>query len=250
MMNYLLRIITVLLIVGIAISCNSDNAQECFKTAGDSALYDIPVAAFSSIHVGQGIELVIAEGPEQRVTVQTGSNLKEYITATVVDGQLRLKNNVNCNWVRGYNNTTITVTTPTLTQIVTATQWNVRSAGTLHYPQLNILSGIYEETASAIVNLEMDSQNLTIDDNQNLYCIISGHVENLNVNFYAGDARFDGRNLDATNVNVFHRSSNDIIVQATNQVTGTVYATGNLVLVNHPPTINVNTTYTGRVVYE
>lgn len=249
-MKYLLRIITSLLVAGTIISCNSDNTQECFKMAGDSVLYDIPVETFSSIRVGQGIELVIAEGPEQRVTVQTGSNLKEYITATVIDGQLQLKNNVNCNWVRGYNNTTITVTTPTLTQIVTATQWNVRSAGTLHYPQLNILSGIYEETASAIVNLEMDSQNLTIDDNQNLYCIISGHVENLNVNFYAGDARFDGRNLDATNVKVFHRSSNDIIVQASNQVTGTVYATGNLVLVNHPPTVNVNTTYTGRVVYE
>lgn len=249
-MNYLLRIVTVLLIVGMAISCNSDNAQECFKTAGDSVLYNIPITEFSSIHVGQGIELVIAEGTEQSVTVQTGSNLKEYITAMVVNGQLQLKNKVNCNWVRSYNNTTITVTTPVLTQIVTATQWNVRSAGVLHYPQLNILSGIYEESASATVNLELDSQNMTIDDNQNLYCIISGHVENLNVNFYAGDARFDGRNLEATNVNVFHRSSNDIIVQATNQVTGTVYATGNLVLVNHPSTVNVNTTYTGRVVYE
>ncbi len=249
-MNYLLRILLVLLVVGTSVSCNSDNAQECFKTAGDSVLYNIPVSAFSSIRVGQGIELVIAEGTEQSVTVQTGSNLKEYITATVVDGQLQLKNNVNCNWVRNYNNTTITVTTPVLTQIVTATQWNVRSAGTLHFPQLNVLSGIYEETASATVNLDIDSQNLTIDDNQNLYCIISGHVENLNVNFYAGDARFDGRNLETSNVNVFQRSSNDIIVQAGNQVTGTVYATGNLVLVNHPPTVNVNTTYTGRVVYE
>ncbi len=249
-MNCLLRIVAVLTIVGMTISCNSYNAQECFKTAGDSVLYNIPVSEFSSIRVGQGIELVIAEGTEQSVTVQTGSNIKEYITATVVDGELQLKNDVNCNWVRNYNNTTITVTTPVLTQIVTATQWNVRSAGVLHFPQLSILSGIFEESSSATVNLEMDNQNLTIEDNQNLYCIITGHVENLNVNFYAGDARFDGRNLDATNVKVFHRSSNDIIVKATNEVTGTVYATGNLVFVNHPPTVNVSTTYTGRVVYE
>lgn len=250
MMNYTLRILLLFFAAGLALSCNSDNAQECFRSMGDTVNYTIAVPEFSSINVSPGIELVIAEGDIQSVSVQTGANLKEYITAEVIDGKLYLTNANNCNWVRKYNSTTITVTTPNLSQIYTATQFTVRSAGTLHFPDLSIQSGIFNETASALVSLEVDCNNLTIEDNQNLDCFITGSVENLSVNFYSGDARFDGTGLDATNVKVFHRSSNDIMVQASQQVTGTLYSTGNLVLLNHPPVVEVDRKYTGKIVYE
>lgn len=243
-------IIIACLFIGIAMSCNSDGAQECFRSMGDTVNYTIAVPGFSSINVSPGIELVIAEGDTQSVSVQTGANLKEYITAEVIDGKLYLKNTNNCNWVRQYNSTTITVITPQLNQIYSATQFTIRSAGTLHFPDLSIQSGIFSETASGLVSLDVDCNNLTIEDNQNLDCLITGSVENLIVSFYAGDARFDGTGLDAANVKVFHRSSNDVMVQASQQVTGTLYSTGNLVLLNHPPVVEVDRKYTGKIVYE
>lgn len=249
-MNWLLRTFIFTSLCTMVVSCNSDKAQECFRSAGATVNYEIPVAEFSSLKVGEGIELVIAEGDTQSVMVETGNNLKGYITANVVDGELQLTNSLSCNWVRNYNTTTITVTTPNLSKIYTATQWNIRSANTLHFENLEIKSGRYSQTASATINLDVDCNSLMIEDNQNLFCYIRGKVNNINVDFYAGNARFDGSGLTAKNAYVFHRSSNDIRVKASELVKGTVLSTGNLVLLNHPPVVEVNTAYTGKVIYE
>ncbi|MFL9843026.1 head GIN domain-containing protein [Flavobacterium rhizosphaerae] len=230
--------------------CNNDAAPECFTATGTAVNYNMEVPEFTAIHVSAGIELVVVEADEQSLTIATGENIKEYITAEVIDGTLWLTNANNCNWVHIYNTTTITVATPNLEKIFTATQFAVRSQGVLHFPSLSIQSGLISETSSGTVNLNVDSQLFTVEDNQNLYCILSGYVENLTVNFYSGDARFDGTALNSKNVEVFHRSSNDIIVRAENQVTGTINSTGNLVLLNHPPVVDVQQVYTGRVVYE
>lgn len=249
-MNYLLRIVCLFLVVTTGVSCNGDNAPECFKNAGSKTSYAVAVPEFSTLYVSEGVEVVLVQGATQSVIVETGENLEEYISAKVVDGELRLENAVSCNWTRDYNSTTITVTTPTLTKIYSATQFTIRSLGTLTFPSLSIQSGIFAETASGTLELDLDCENFVIEDNQNLHSIITGHVNNLSVNFYAGDARFDGDGLEAENVTIFHRSSNDIKVSANQQVTGTIYSTGNLVLLNHPPVVTVDRKYTGRVVYE
>jgi len=249
-MNYLLRIVTLTLVLITALSCNGDNAPECFRNAGNKTSYAVVVPEFNTLYVSAGVEVVLVQGDTQSVVIETGENLKEYISAEVNNGELRLTNAVSCNWVRDYNTTTITVTTPHLEKIYTATQFTIRSAGTLSFPNLSIQSGIFEETASGTLQLDVDCETLTIEDNQELYSIITGHVDNLNVNFYAGDARFNGTGLIAGNVTIFHRSSNDIFISANQQVTGTLYSTGNLVLLNHPPVVNVERRYTGNVVYE
>lgn len=249
-MNYLLRIATLLLILITAVSCNGDNAPECFRNAGNKTSYEVGVHNFTSMYVSAGIEVVLVQGATQSVVIETGENLKEYISAKVINGELRLENTMSCNWVRDYNTTTITVTTPNLEKIYSATQCTIRSAGTLILPNLLIQSGIFEETASGTLSLDVDCENLTIEDNQNLHCIITGYIDNLSVNFYAGDARFDGTGLESENVQVFHRSSNDIIVRANQQVTGTLYSTGNLVLLNNPPVVTVEQRYTGKVLHQ
>lgn len=246
----ILRILALILVLTTGISCNGDNAPECFRKMGTVVAYELYVPDFTAIHVSAGIELVIVQGDTQSVIVETGEHLKEYITATVTNGTLMLTNANNCNWVNAYKTTTITVTTPLLEKIFTATQFSVRSAGVLKFPSLYVQSGLISETASGTVNLNLDCENFTVEDNQNLYCIINGRINNLSVNFYAGDARFDGTNLTAENVSIFHRSSNDIMVKANQKISGTIYSTGNLVLLNQPPVVDVQRAYTGMVVYE
>ncbi|WP_116786913.1 head GIN domain-containing protein [Flavobacterium psychrotrophum] len=249
-MNYLFRIVILILVFVTVTSCNGDNAPECFRKMGTTVAYELAVPDFTAIHVSAGIELVIVQGDTQSVIVQTGEHLKEYITATVTDSTLMLTNANNCNWVNAYKTTTITVTTPHLEKIFTATQFAVRSAGVLKFPSLYVQSGLISETASGTVTLDLDCENFTVEDNQNLYCIINGRVNNLSVNFYAGDARFDGTNLAVENVSIFHRSSNDIMVKANQKISGEIYSTGNLVLLNQPPVVDVGRVYTGKVVYK
>lgn len=249
-MNFKLRITLLIVLFQVFSACNNDLTPECFKNMGDVINYDVEVADFTSVHVGVGIELVITEGAEQKVTVQTGENIKEYISATVNEGELLLKNDNNCNWVRDYKSTTVYITTPHLERIYSASQFAVKSNGVLTFPSLSLMSGIFSETASGTFELDVNCQYLTVEDNQSTYSVINGSVQNLVVNFYSGDARFDGSGLMAQKLTVFHRSSNDIIANVQQEVTGTLYGTGNLVLKNHPPVVTVNRIYTGQVVYE
>lgn len=248
-MNYQLRI-TMLLLLSILCSCNNDLAPECFTAKGDDITYVAGVEAFSSIHISLGIELVITQGSEQKVTIATGENIKQYLSAEVKNGELWLENANNCNWVHTYKTTTVYVTTPNLDRIYSASQFGVKSDGVLAFPNLSLQSGIFSETASGTFELELDCTNLTIEDNQSAYYVLKGSVENLAVQFYSGDARFEGRSLEVQNLQVFHRSSNDIIAKVQQQVTGTLYSTGNLVLKNHPPVVNVERLYSGRVLYD
>jgi len=231
-------------------SCNNDLTPECFEKMGPVITYDAVVPDFTAINLSVGIELVITEGPEQKVSITTGKNITQYITAKVKDGKLYLTNAVDCNWVRDYKSTTVYVTTPHLEQIYSGSQFAVKSNGVLTFPSLSLQSGIFSETASGTFELNVSCRNLSVDDNQGSYYIINGAVENLSVNFYAGDARFNGDNLIAQKLQVFHRSTNDIIANVQQEVTGTLYSTGNLVLKNHPPVVTVNRIYTGQVVYE
>ena len=245
-----LRLLICLAVVMLYTSCNNENAPECFRKAGKTVVYTVETDDFSTLDVGEGISVVLVEGPEHNVTVETGENLKDNIHVSVTDGKLSLTNSTSCNWVRQYNTTTVTVTAPNITYIFSGTQFNITSAGTLHYPELLIQSGMFRgDTPSAFISLDVVCNHLTVEDNQNLDCFVTGTTENLLVDFYSNNGHFDGTGLAAKNVAFFHRSTNDITVNATETVKGTLFSTGNLVLLNRPPVVEVTQKYTGHVVY-
>lgn len=242
------KIISFLFLIAL-FSCDSENANDCFQTSGTKTTKEITVENFDKINISQGIELIIKEGPETKVTIESGQNLMNGITAEVSNGQLFLRNSNGCNWVRDYNDTKVYVTTPTLLNIYSSSQFGVKSDGILSFPVLTLQSGMFTDTASGTFELEVNCASLTIEDNESSYFKISGNTVNLNVNFYDGNARFEGSDLIANEVFCFQRSSNDIIVNPTAKISGTIYSTGNIVLKNTPPIIEVTQLYQGHLVY-
>lgn len=240
----------VVILAGLTISCSNDAAPDCFKNKGNTVSYEVAVGDFSAINVSAGIEVVINEGSSAKVLIETGENLQGNISAEVVGSELYLKNSTSCNWVRDYNTTTIYVTTPVLTKIYSASQFAVRSQGVLHFPQLTLQSGLFGESASGSFELQLDCDALTVEDNQSSYYLLSGSATNLSVSLYAGDARFDASALTVQKAYIFHRSTNDIILKPQQEVKGTLYSTGNLVLKSQPLLIDVQQLYMGHVVYE
>ncbi len=51
-------------------SCNSEDAGDCFRTAGEMIRREVEVGEFSRILVNENIRLVIREGTEYLVTVE------------------------------------------------------------------------------------------------------------------------------------------------------------------------------------
>ncbi|WDO14249.1 DUF2807 domain-containing protein [Flavobacterium sp. WW92] len=230
-------------------SCDSENASDCFQTSGSPIEKEFSIEDFKKINISEGIELIIKQGTETKVVVRTGENLISGITAEVSNNELFLRNSNGCNWVRDYNTTKVYVTTPTLVNVYSSSQFGVKSDGVLSFPNLSLQSGMFGNTASGTFELEVNCVNLNIEDNKSSYFAISGFTDALNVAFYDGDARFDGSDLRAKEVSFFHRSSNNMIINPINKISGTIYSTGNVVLKNVPPIIEVTQLYQGHLVY-
>ena len=67
--------------------------------------------------------------------------------------------------------------------------------------------------------------------------------------FYFGDGRFYGENLQVEHIKVYQRGSNDMFVYPIQKIEGTIFATGNVVLKNVPPVVDVEEVFRGRLIY-
>jgi len=234
-------------------SCNSENAGDCFRTSGSIIQQEVALDVFDKILVNRDIELIIEEGITQKVVIETGENLLNDVEAVVVDDKLILTDNNTCNYVRDYGITKVYVTSPSITEIRSSTQYDISSNGVLTYPNLTILSEDFNAPDTFSVGnfyLQIDNLSFNVVFNNLSNCYVSGMTNNLNVTFASGLSRFEGRNLLAQKVSVWNRSSNDMIIHPGQEITGKISGTGNVICVNHPPIVNVEEQYKGRLIFE
>ena len=246
-MKKLLYIVLFILIF----SCNSEDANDCLQTAGDTVIEVRTVNPFSKILVNEGVEMIIKEGSEYEVEVESGKNLMNDIKVEVIDNRLILTDNNSCNHFRKYNTTKIYVTAPNITEIRSSTQFDIRSENVLTYANLSIISEDYNSPDTQTVGdfyLEINNEALNVVFNNLSNCFVSGNVNNLSVKYFSGNGRFEGQNLIATNVNIYHRGSNDIIVHPIENLTGNLFGTGNLISVNQPETVEVTQHFKGKLI--
>lgn len=243
------KYIYIVFVVFIAFGCSV--TEDCFKKTGDFVLQTIEVADFDKIIVEKGVSLVIKEGPEYLVQVSTGENLLEDIDVEVEDGILKIKDQSQCNLSRDYGQTTVYITTPTLIEIYSFTEKDIVSDGVLTFPILRLIT-LEENTVAGTgdFRLKMQSGQLVVETNTLAGYIIEGEVQELLVNFYAGDGKFEGANLHANTIKVFQRSSNDLILYPIESIEGDIYGLGNVILKNNPATVQVTEHYTGKLIIE
>ncbi len=238
-----------LIILFALISCNSEKAPDCFMAAGSVVTNEITVSDFNRIDVGEGIEVILKQGDETKIVLETGANLVSAVSVSVSENKLFLRNSNGCSWFRDKDITKVYVTMPDLKGIYSASQFNVRSEGILRFDDFTVQSGMYSDTASGIFDLQVDCINLVIEDNQASLYRISGKTTNLHIAFYSGAERFEGQNLIAQHITLFQRSTNDIIVNPQQDIRGNIYSTGNVVLKNKPAIEEITQHYTGKVIY-
>lgn len=242
------------LIATVLLSCNGKNVPDCFQNSGAIVQKEFTVDIFTEITVFERVQLILKEAPEQKVMVETGEYLMDEIVVEVENGQLILKDDNGCNLIRDYGLTKIYVSAPNITSIRSSTGLPILSDGVLNYPNLALLSedfgaeGVYHTVGD--FRLEVNCTNLTVTNNNLSHMFLNGKVENLTIGFYSGNSRFEGRNLIAQNITIFQRSSNDMILNPQLSLKGDIRSTGNVILVNEPPVVDVQTYYTGRLIIE
>jgi hypothetical protein len=236
------------------ISCNGDNVPDCFQNAGEMVRRPVDVSEFSTITVFENLNVVLKQGDEQRVEVETGEYLFNDVSAVVEDNRLVLRNENSCNYVRDYGFTTVYITSPNITEIRSSTGLLISSDGVLNYPSLTLLAESYSnpetETTDGSFDLNLNSTTIRITVNGIAYFKLQGNTDNFNVNVAAGDSRIEAGELVSENVTVNHRGSNDVFVNPQQRLGGVIRGTGNIISVNTPPEVDVEELFTGRLIFE
>ncbi|SHH00841.1 head GIN domain-containing protein [Winogradskyella jejuensis] len=235
----------------ILFACNSESVSDCFQTAGNIIQEEVTVSNFERILVNRDIELIIKEGP-QNVVIETGDNLINDVTAEVIGNQLILTDNNSCNYVRDFGITKIYVTAPNLNEIRCSTQFEIKSEGILSFDNLDLVSEDFFDSNSFPIGdfrLELDVEDLQITSNNISFFYLSGNAENVNINFVGGNGRFEGENLIAQNITIFHRGTNDMLVNPQQSLTGQILSTGNVISFTQPPMVDVQEVFNGRLIF-
>ena len=242
--------------VVLATSCGI--SEDCFKGNGNQVTQTFPLENFTKIKVYDGVGLVIKEGGNYEVKVITSDNILDNLEVKLEGSMLVIKDNSTCNIARDYGQTKVYVTVPdgTLLPIIPElelhckTEQNIESQGVLHSPIIRLFSiDVSDGAGTGDFHLEIENGQLVIENNNVSNFYITGHCNEMLLNFYFGNSRFYGQNLHTELIKIYHRGSNDIFVYPVQKIEGTIFATGNVILKNVPPIINVDEVFTGRVIY-
>lgn len=235
-------------------SCNSEDAPDCLKNEGKIVRDQVSVPEFDQITVFENIELILIQGPEQKVEIETGEFLREKVSAVVENGRLVLRNDNGCNLFREYGITRIFVTTPDLKEIRSSTGFPIRSNGALSFSEITLLSESFldpeAETTDGSFDLEFNTQSVRVVSNGIAYFRLRGTTENLNINIAAGDSRVEAESLIAQNVTINHRGSNDIMINPQRSLQGLISGTGDVISFNRPDVVDIEVIFRGRLIFE
>lgn len=234
-------------------SCNSENAPDCFQNEGDIVRIEVEVPEFNTITVFEQLNLVLIQGDEQRVEIESGEFLLNEISAEVEAGRLVLRNENGCNLFREFGISTVYVTSPNITEVRSSTGLLILSEGPLNYPSLTLVSESFNnpeaETTDGSFDLELNNERVNIIANGIAFFQLRGQTNLLSINIPAGDSRIEAANLLATNVTVNHRGTNDALVNPQQRISGVIRGLGDVICSNRPPEIEVEELFDGRLIF-
>jgi len=236
----------------IIINLSNCNPKDCFDSTGDIIQTEINLDTFDKIEVGNEVTLILKQGNNQKVIIETGENIINDVTVEVIDGKLYIKDESSCNLTRDYAVTKVFVTSPNIKVIRSDTSRDIMSDGILNYNDLTLISEDFTQNSLNIgdFNIKINTQTLKIVSNGNSLFNISGNTNNLTVGFYSGSSRFTGDKLISNYINIIQKSSNDILVFPIIKLEGDIFSIGDVISFNTPEIIQIEEHGLGKLIFE
>lgn len=234
-------------------SCNSENAPDCFQNAGELTRIQIELPEFSSITVFENLNVVLKQGEEQIIEIESGEFLINDISADVEGDRLLLTNENGCNIFREYGISTVYITTPNLTEVRSSTGGLISSEGPLNFPDFSLVSESFintdSETTDGSFDLELNNERVSIVVNGIAYFKLRGTTTSFSITVAAGDSRIEAEDLQASRVELNHRGSNDILVNPQERISGVIRGYGDVISINRPDEVDVDEIFNGRLIF-
>ncbi len=231
-----LRFFAYLFVIVLACSCKKDGMMDCFKSNGKASTETRYPGSFSAIKVYDKIDVVICQGPECKVVLAAGSHVIKNILTEVKDGELQIKNNNSCNFVRGYKKKTrLTITVPLLSQLRHMGVGEIKFEGNFTQDSLSIMA---ESSGDIRLNGTFNSLRIASNGNGDIY--LAGSCRQLNA-YMKGTNYLYARDL-AIGHSVFVEtlSVGDCYINAASAaiLNSHIWRSGNVYYRGNPPSIN------------
>jgi hypothetical protein len=119
-------------------SCNKEKTN-CFKSTGKEIKIIREISPFSKLNIYDKINVVLVNDNRNYLEITGGENILDGIYTEVNEGELTIKNNNTCNFLRSFKkNITVTVHFTTLNKIEYFGAGMITNTDTLVLPELEI----------------------------------------------------------------------------------------------------------------
>ena len=245
--------IVLLVFLWLLLGCAPSELDSCFTPAGDTVMKEVVVDTFSQLRFENDVKLFIEQGPEYSVRLEGGERLLDEVSVNVTDDLLVIKYKNTCDLVGEVNSVTAYVTTPNLEKLRNSSIYAARSIGRLNFPNLilesNTSGGVEGGHKSGDFYLEVQSEDLRIEANGQSVFYIEGYTRRAAISFADELPRFEGPELVIDSLSLFHRSANQMIVRPNIYMKGRIVATGDVIALQRPATVEVTEEFSGRLIF-
>jgi hypothetical protein len=225
-------------------SCSKEGGK-CVSSSGTVIMQDRHISDFDSIRVLDYVNVILSQGPVNKVSVEAGENIIGGIITELSGRELVLRNTNNCNWLRSYSNpVNVHISVNNLLKIHYESSGNISCTDTIRsgYLKIDMWGGcgiidLKINVADGFFLQHMGTATL------NLYgiCNISS--------VYAGDYGLLQLNGLRTGYSyVTNNSSNDCYVNAKHSLEATISSIGNIYYAGDPDSIKANITGSGKLI--
>ncbi|HXB12267.1 MAG TPA: head GIN domain-containing protein [Bacteroidia bacterium] len=208
-------------------SCHKGPVCDCFDSAGAPTEENRTSALtyFEQINAEDDINVVLSMGNTEQVIIQGGSNLVHNISATVSNNILTLKNNNNCNWLRSYKKSIITVyiTMPRVTYITNSGYGNITCTDTITTDTFNVRT-----TTAGDITLNVRAQEILGHLFGSGDITLNGHTDQFSCTFLSGIGFVYCSNLTTRYTFISNGSTGDAYVNSSGLIQAQIKGRGNI----------------------
>ncbi len=223
-----LHIATILLFI---FGCDSEKAFDCVKTSGEIETHVITeFPEFRELVLHDNIELEIVDDETEFFEFIYGENLMPKLIMEYENDSLSFFNNNFCNWTRDFKKPLIRWHTHKDRIIIRSlSTGNIFNKDTLGM-DIQIEAKDYTNEIDLVIN----NKKVLLVTNSISNFTFSGKSEDLVVRSYFSDSYIDLSRLQVSSADVLQRGYNDIVVNPTDSLVGSIENAGRILYYGNP----------------
>jgi hypothetical protein len=224
-----------MLALSLFVSCNREDAPDCFQRAGEMKIVQRDLDDFTSIELNDYIQYELIDTTYYGVIIKAPGNLISDIETNVAEKKLSILNSNKCNFVRSYKNKiTIRICAPDFRDIQNYATGNVTS--------VNVLSGnrfsLENHSAAGVQRITVQADTVNLASHTGVSdAILQGDCDVVYL-FNQGVGKMDARALVSNYAFVNNSSLNDVYVFSQNYLYGYIQFSGNIYYGGNPEGID------------